>query len=188
MRFLLKVITISIVLFLCSCKSIQNNQKISKYTELNTTIVKNLMKEYSIDIPKNWYSYLEKHNDLAYAPKELYLNSRKDPEAFLMIFKENLKRCNCNNVTSLTNHFVEKVSKVYENFNYDIVKGQHPIYGRYNFIIYKINRKSKNYTVLNALILKDSNYYRITYSSSNKTYKKYADDVVKIIHSFKIKE
>lgn len=169
------------------CSSIKNTPKIEKYTKLDSITVKSLMKEYSIDIPENWDSYLEAHYHLSHSPEGLLIN-RKTINASLFILKKSIEKCKCNNIDELTTCFVKKKKKTYKNFNYDLVKGKHPLYGRYNFVIYKKIYFNKNYTTLNALILKDQNYYIITYNALSEKYKIYADDIVKIIHSFKIKE
>ncbi|SDS37425.1 hypothetical protein SAMN05216503_2860 [Polaribacter sp. KT25b] len=167
------------------CSSTKNTPKIEKFTELDATTVKTLMKEYSIDVPNNWYSYLEGHNHLSHSPKELLLN-KYVPQTNLYIFKKKAKKYT--NINDLTIYFVKKLEKKYQNFNYDLVKGSLPLYGRYNFIIYKTNYFNKDYTTLNAIILKDNYYYTITYRALSNDYQKYADDVVKMIHSFRIKE
>ena len=185
MKQFLKLFVIFFLLISVGCNSTKNTPKIEKFTELDATTVKTLMKEYSIDVPNNWYSYLEGHNHLSHSPKEVLVNIYV-PLTSLYIFKKKSKKDT--NITNLTTHFVKKLEKKYQNFNYDLVKGSHPLYGRYNFIIYKTNYFNKDYTILNAIILKDNYYYTITYHALSKDYQKYADDVVKIIHSFKIKE
>jgi hypothetical protein len=184
-KFLLPFSFFIFLLISAGCSSTKNIPKIEKFTELDATTVKTLMKEYSIDVPNNWYSYLEGHNHLSHSPKELLVNAYM-PHTSLYIFKKKSRKDT--NITDLTTHFVKKLEKKYQNFNYDLVKGSHPLYGRYNFIIYKTNYFNKEYTILNAIILKDNYYYTITYHALSKHYQKYADDVVKMIHSFKIEE
>jgi hypothetical protein len=174
-----------LVLLSVRCNTTKNTPKTKKYTELDASTIKSLMEEYYIEVPNTWCSYLEAHNDLAYSPKDFILKG-KMPHTNLYVLKKRTKKSN--NIDNLTSSFVKKKKYIYKSFNYDLVKGKHPIYGRYNFIIYKTNENYKDYTVLSALILKDNYYYEIRYTSLSKYYKVYADDVVKMIYSFKIKE
>lgn len=185
MNFTLRLFALFFLSFLIGCGSTQNNPKIETYTKLESTTVTSLMekKSYSMDIPENWISYLESHKHLSHAPKEMLIN-RKAPKTSVYIFKKKTKK---KNISDLTTYFINIKKKKYNNFNYDLVKGKHPLYGRYNFVIYKSTNHNKNYTTLNALILKGENYYTITYHTLSKNYKKYADDVIAMIHTFKIK-
>lgn len=185
MKYTFKLIAVFLLLFSFGCSSSKDKTKIETYTELETTIVESLMDEYSIVVPETWYSYLESHKHLCHSPKEFLLH-KNIPQTSLYIFKKRTKKNN--NINDLTKSFIKKMRKKYQDFNYDLVKGKHPIYGRYNFIIYKSSYFNKNHTTLNAIILKDNYYYTITYHALSKDYKKYADDVVKIIHSFRVKE
>lgn len=186
MKNIYNLITIVSVFCFVGCKTVKTD-KIKPYTRLDSITVSNQMKEFSIEVPKTWYSYLGSHRSLTHSPIQFELNEGKNSIAILDISKQSKKRCKCNNISDLTAYFIENQKKIYKNFQYDIVKAKHPIYDRYNFIIYKRKFLSGERTVLNALIFREDFYYKIRFTASNKQYKRYATDVVKMIHSFKIK-
>lgn len=186
MKNIVFAFTFFFLFFSFGCSSTKNNLKIKKYTELDVSTVPSLMGKYSynMEIPETWASYLESHNHLTHSPKGMLKNGKVPPTS-LYIFKKSTRK---KNISDLTTYFINTKKKKYKDFNYDLVKGKHPLYGRYNFVIYKSAYYNRNYTTLNALILKDKKYYIITYHTLSKNYKKYADDVVAMIHTFKILE
>ena len=185
MKQLFKLTVVIFASSLITCKSTKTTQKIKTYSRLDSISVKANMKEFSIEVPNTWYSYIDSHYNLSHTPIELSLNKKHYPKTYLNILKEKTKS---NNIEELTKDLVERLTKKYKNFNYDLVKAKHPLYGRYNFIIYKKNIDFEDETIVNALILKGNYSYWIQYRSLSKHYRKYADDVVKMIHSFRVKE
>jgi len=179
-----RLIYIFIIILFSSCASVKPKQKILQ--ELKKEEFNKINLKYSIEIPKNWFPYLEYHRLVAYAPRKFKKNiENNNIDLFFTIYYDT---ASSNNIDEVTENFVKKMNKSFNNFIYKIIEAKHKEYDKYKIVKYKTEIGGKVKTVISALILDKDLTYRFFYSTSNELFEKYLVDVFEMINSFKTKE
>lgn len=179
-----KVLILLIVASLFSCASNKTISSIDKrFVALSSIALANKFKDYTIDVPGNWYSYLGLQGVLSFSPKKLI---DQNLSFFLNFF-------------AVVEHgsFDDKFTKEFflkselersKKRNHQIIRRTHPLYGDYFTISQSTNLKGKvSQRILTILITNKEKHFIIMYSSSSVYYKEYLVDVFKMIESFRIK-
>lgn len=181
-----------LITFLCavmfvSCslskKISDNNCYLKKVSDVELDEVR---KNFSINLPNNWYTSYGAHCALFHAPKELrdggviyYAN-----ELFLSKYSSDNKSIEKIKEEHIKNTRYNKTINT-KLFVYDF---SHKKYGDSFSLKYGKMWNGINYTVFNVYIKYKENIYHISYSSHNEYYEKYLPEVLKIIESLEIKE
>lgn len=188
-----KILILIIVLFtLSSCKTIKTkNQEpsIEKFIEIDNAIRDEYFKDYSIEIPETWFSYIG-HHVMAHAPRE-FENTENIPSKSTFYVVENSINDLDEDKTfdNVLRQKVKKYKKYIRAFKYELIKANHPVYGEFYYLKYKMTNYKNEITIhLDAVIMHNKKHYSLYYSSKIDFYEKFLDDAVNMTLSFRVKE
>jgi hypothetical protein len=172
---------LSIVVFVGCVSSIP---KVKQFQELDVDTVQNHNKDFSIEIPKDWYPYYEYHHLIAYSPRKYKKEvESKNINVYLTVFSD----VSSKNIDEELSSYLEKMSKSYKNFGYKTIDAKHSDYGKYYIVKYRVQEKEKIYLAMRATILHNHKMYGFYYLALEKEFDNYLVDVIKTINSLKIK-
>ena len=185
-----KILQLIVPLCLMVLNSCASSQKISDdncyLKKVSNVELDEIHKDFSINLPNNWYTSYGAHCVLFHAPKELrdseviyYAN-----ELFLSKYSSDNKSIEKIKDEHIKNTRYNKTINT-KLFVYDF---SHKKYGDSFVLKYGKIWNGINYTVFNVYIKYKENIYYISYSSHNEYYEKYLPEVLKIIESLEIKE
>jgi len=144
-------------------------------------------KNFSVDVPENWFIYAEPHNDFVLSPVFFKKKRRRENKADVYFISYEIKsdNCKCKTIDDVLNFQISKYNKYYHLFKYELIENKHPKYGKIYIIKYS---KNKNTTRIVVLIKNKGKQYLLRFSSLNKYYDTYVKDLAEMITSFKVKE
>jgi len=181
---------ILLLFFSCSTSKKTVKQKQETHVKLDRKKMGILFPNFSIEIPKTWFGYIESHDNLAISPKE-FLVGTKDHKfhavnnVYFAIREIPQKKCNCKTIDDFLQYEWEQLNQ----YQVTVDEKNHPIYGKYYNIQFLWNRFYGKITKENITLIKyKDKQFMLQYSSNEKSYSKYLDDVERMIRSFKINE
>ena len=184
MKTFFKIFIIILFFTVYSCASVK--PKLKMFQELETETVDKINSNFYIDLLDNWFPYAEYHHLVAYAPRELEKEiGEQKLDVFFTIYRD---ITSAGNIEGVSDNFIKKMDKNFNNFKYKIIKAKHKEYGEYYIFKYKLDLGKEVRTAMSAIFLHKKFTYRFYYSTSNVLFEKYLVDVIEMISSFKIKE
>ncbi|MDG2193707.1 MAG: PsbP-related protein [Polaribacter sp.] len=180
-----KILILLTILGLFGCSS---NKTISSegrnFVSLDSIGLANKFKDYTLDVPDNWYSYLGLHESLMFSPKKLI---NENLGFYLSFFGVGEHGSFDKKVTKEL--FLKSELERSKKINHQIIKRTHPLYGEYFVISRSTNLRGEvsQRRILTILITNKEKHFTLVYSSSGAYYEKYLIDVFKMIESFRIK-
>lgn len=165
------------------CYSIKKNKWLeSKFVPLEKTEVVKNMKDYTLEIPTNWYSFMGYHF-LHHSPKKITLKGKRE------VPNVNVYTVIKSNISNRTDFFESEINSNKVKGNTDLHHRilKHDTYGDVLFLKYGSLINNENYTVLEMFYFYKNKVYNLTFKAPNNLYVNYVDDALKIMNSIQIK-
>ena len=159
-----------------------------QFVELDNVEVNNTYKNYSIEIPKTWFSYFGYHG-IIHSPKKLKnsypLTFR---ESIFYVIERDSNELNCKTVKEALDLRLEYFNNLYSKFKYEIIEMEHPIYGQYFYLKYGTVWNGVPNTHVETVMKYKDKQYSLNYTSINKYFDEFLSTATKMIESFKVNE
>ena len=182
------LILLLIIIAGCHVKGIRNISPVQQVILSGPSLEKEF-KTYSLIIPKTWYSYKEVHGNIMHSPKVMRERSDNFYRNNFYAFDYSPKICKAKNIEALFEYYLKKKKEIYPNIVFTPKKMRHEKYGVFYLVKYGTSwSKETLFTNIDVLFHYKNKNFELSYTSENKYYDEFINDVEGIIKSFKIKE
>lgn len=176
---------IIVLLIFIGCKSSESVYKGKFYKEVGEKEVKKHYKDYTINIPDNWFSYRTDPGLMAHSPNEFkHIIKPIGSNATWFMIRNSFQ--SSKKIQKNYKQYISWKKKHYKNFDFELHEKNHEIYGKYYIVHYATTENNETVIHITCLIKAKNKIYNIYFSGISEKYDKYLNDALEMINSFKV--